>query len=550
MSQCQELKPYSMVNNPRISQPNTEWTLADLIDFELLLDADKNADSKEVAQRNVKIRHELSQKVPAEQLKELEKDTVPNRRWWLHQWQQRRQALESDQDESIGTIIISTLATVGAILSVLGAALGLSSLFGLMAAPKVIHVPLTLLIYLGPQLILLALLLWALLRQKFGWASPAPPLTLNLLSRLVERLFLWLGPRVQKQMHSSDKWNRYEAGVSLIIGRTKLRSEALEWPLIQLAQRAGVSFAAAIAVGMFVIGKVDHFNFGWSSTSPWVDGKRVHKIVQVISFPWSWLLPEGVGYPSLEEIEKSQTFRDQHTLPKEFPRLSSWWIFLCLTLFTWACLPRMILLWYSQHRGRRSLAMEAFSDRRSDALFRSLAKPRLERTVSPLRPDPVSGQEPIASGPNETGHRTVIPAAHCEVFTEQELSPAQQEQVTLRINHQLNLQVSSFQNIYRSGDRKKCLVRLSELEWADGTTRVLFLYPADDPVVASLKAFVDQCLDQIGSQGHLLFGLIGRIDDLDEAVQPDDAAAWIEYANLLKRKNPNVEVEILSGTLP
>lgn len=532
------------------SSPKTEWTLGDLIDFELLVDADKKADPQEVMQRNDRIREEIAAELSKEQLDDLVTDSAANRRWWLHRWLQRRNALEYKDSESVGVVVMACLSTVGVGLALLGAVLGFSSLFGLMAAPKVIDVPMVVLIYLGPQLILLVLVIWGLLRKKFGWASPAPPLLLNLLSRVVGRLFKWLGPRVEDSVRSNDTLVRYEAGASLIIGRSKLRSEAFEWPLIHLIQRAGALFSGAIAVGMFVVCVFAHFNFGWSSSWDKVDSKRVYHITRSIALPWAWLLPEGTGFPSLEQVENSRTFRDESALPASFPRLSSWWIFLCLTLFTYAFIPRMLLLWYSMHKGRQALTNETFADLRSVVLFRSLAKPRLQRTVSGAPSKPVGG--PVAK-PNQTVGPVVedlpnqIPAAHCEVFTEQEFTEDQQQEITSMIGHQLNLNVSSYQYVYSSSDRQKSLARLAQLDWADGTPQVLFLYRADDPVVASLRTFVEQCLVQIGVHGHLIFGLIGQVDALDEPAQPDDVAAWSEYADRLKRKNPNVEVEVLSG---
>lgn len=537
-------------NHPRPNSAlRTDWTLGDLIDLELLLDGDRKADPEEVTQRNDRIRGELADSLSKEHLAELEVDTPVNRRWWLHQWLKRRLRSESTTGESVGDVLMSVMTTVGTGLALLGAGLGLSSLLGLLAAPTVIDVPVAILVYLGPQLVLLALLIWGLMLQNFGWASPSPPLLLNILSRLVGRLFKSLLPRVEDAVRSDETLARYEAGVNLIIGRSKLRSEALEWPLIQLAQRAGASFAGAIAVGMFVMCVFSHFNFGWGSTSPQIDGKRIYSTVRVIALPWSWLLRERVGYPSLEQVEKSRTFRDQHQLPDGFPRLSSWWIFLCLTLFTYAFVPRVLLLWYSVWKGRQALANEAFRDRRCDALFRSLAKPRLQRTVSEKGPAPVGGAVamPDPSTDTEAVTPNQIPPAHCEVLTEQELTGAQKQAIASRIGHLLALNVSSFQYVYSSSERRQSLARLADLDWADGTPRVLFLYRADDPVVAGLRTFVEQCLDLIGVQGHLLFGLIGRVDDLDELIDPEDTAAWSEYADRLKRKNPNVEVEILSG---
>ncbi len=72
------------------SEENIEWTLADLIDFEILLDEDTKTDYTELSERDGDIRRELITGLSDAECNALQQDTPENRRRWLHQWLQVR----------------------------------------------------------------------------------------------------------------------------------------------------------------------------------------------------------------------------------------------------------------------------------------------------------------------------------------------------------------------------------------------------------------------------------------------------------------------------
>jgi len=85
------------------------------------------------------------------------------------------------------------------------------------------------------------------------------------------------------------------------------------------------------------------------------------------------------------------------------------------------------------------------------------------------------------------------------------------------------------------------------LKWENDVPRVLCLFRAIDPIVENSKYFVEQCLGKIGNNGHLTFGLLGRKHLISDSTDPEDVKVWEEYANILKRRFPNVETENLAN---
>ncbi len=526
------------------------WTLPDLIDYELLMEEDEAVEAlpHQIKERDERIRKRVISTCGQEQVDQRGQSSPANRRWWLYNWLQFRRRKDRATGESIGEVLDSSLSSAAALFAFAGFVVGLISLLGLLAVPVAIHVPMVLLIYLGPQILLILFAVFTFLRQRYGWTSGSPALARLVGAKVVAPLFRWLASRAEEKVGHREQAHQLRAGIGLIVGRGRLHREALGWPLLCLFQWAGLLFALAVAFGMLIVAQVAHFNFGWSSTNQALTPEVVHGIAKTMALPWSWFLAEGTGYPSLEEVRLSQVFRGQ-PLGEAFPYLSSWWIFLFLSLFTYSCVPRACLLVYSRWRARRALAREFFTDRRSDSLFRRLALPGHRKTV--IAPNPVlpSGESshPMANPAEGESPPERIPSDHCLVLTDVEFAAPAQISVKERIAKQLQLNVFAIHQAYSPGEQEACIALLHRSMWEDGTPRILLLHRGCAPIVGGLRRFIDGCLDAIGSDGHLIFGLGGKSDFLSDAIDPEDVKLWKEFANKLKRKHTNVEVEVLTN---
>ncbi len=521
----------------------TCWRLADLIDYELLLEEDVSRESAALEERDGSFREKLIGGLSENERKRREPDTTENRRWWLFQWLRFRQ-LQTGKNPApgAGVTIESTLSSVSFVFTVAGAALGFLSLLGLMLAPGVIDVFVTLLVYLGPQLLLLASALFLIFRQRR--VSQSSPVIHLILSKLLVPLFRILRAGAWSLVEGRAETERSLAGIGLIAGRGRVHREALGWPLLCVLQSAALAFAVSVSLGMFVACIVSHFNFGWGSSEQAVTPAFVHDIVRGIALPWAWLFGEGVGYPTLHEIGQSRIFREQQP-GADFLRLTSWYRFLSLSLFTYACLPRLVLLSYSRWRRKRALATENFKDARSDRLFRRIARPRLTRRS----PDGPAGEEPSSDGcgtfeltedPVAGGAR--VAAGHCLILTELDLAEHDRDKLKHRIEGILHLGVFEIRQACRKRARDEWLQELAARTWEDGVPRVMLLYRASDPIVSNLKHLAEQCLMVTGADGQLLLGLLGRKSFFDEPADPAEVLVWKEYADQLKLKNPNVEI--------
>jgi hypothetical protein len=434
-------------------------------------------------------------------------------------------------------------------LCLIGGGLGLISILGLLAAPMMIDVLIALALYLVPQVILLTLSVLAALRHHFGWQISPPFVLQFLISKVVTPLFDVAWRELTNRPGYNDNKLRFQAAVGLLVGRAKVHRASFGWPLFAELQKAGAAFAAMIVITMIPVCLLSHHNFGWSTDEKSIDAKIVQRVTQVMAFPWSWVIPEGKSYPTLDEVKRSQFFKAS-SVPSEFAKQSTWWRFICLSLFTYALIPRLILLIYSRYRGSHALKTECFNDSRSNKLWR-----RLRSEGSWSRPSQVDN-------PMENKHLVdpknklvisfhTVPHDKIVVFTELDefLNLSVCEEVGKRVEQRMGY--TPFQNeikrCYSPKDQESCINYLACLKWENDVPRVLCLFRAIDPIVENSKYFVEQCLGKIGNNGHLTFGLLGREHLISDSTDPEDVKVWEEYANILKRRFPNVETENLTN---
>lgn len=149
------------------------------------------------------------------------------------------------------------------------------------------------------------------------------------------------------------------------------------WQMLAWSQLAAVMFnLAALATATALIAFTD-LAFGWSTTLD-MDSGAALKIASALSSPWQLLWPEAV--PSATLIENSRFFRLAAAQPTHVAAgtLTGWWPFLLATLFTYALLPRCLLLLWAMLRLRAATAHLLLDDPQVRALLDRMQAPQVE----------------------------------------------------------------------------------------------------------------------------------------------------------------------------
>ncbi len=161
----------------------------------------------------------------------------------------------------------------------------------------------------------------------------------------------------------------------------------LTWPFFILLQLFGVGFNLGGLLGTFVKVAGSDLAFGWQSTIQ-TGPQFVYGLVKILSAPWSWIFKEGVGYPTLSQIEGSRIILKEGAFHLSTNDLVSWWPFLCLCIIVYGLIPRLLLLVWGKRRLVHCLSRLKFDEPRFRQLIRRMTMPLVEthdeREAAPL----------------------------------------------------------------------------------------------------------------------------------------------------------------------
>jgi len=168
----------------------------------------------------------------------------------------------------------------------------------------------------------------------------------TIFHKLILSLFFNVLPKILKKTGGSGfkkSFDTLEYTASLIQMKNREYKDLFFWPVFILTSVFAFSFSAGALGGTFFRMMVSDMAFGWQSTLM-TTSARVHDMVSFIALPWSWLMPESISHPSLEQIEGSRIILKDGISVLATQDLISWWPFICLGILFYAVIPRGLLL--------------------------------------------------------------------------------------------------------------------------------------------------------------------------------------------------------------
>jgi hypothetical protein len=149
------------------------------------------------------------------------------------------------------------------------------------------------------------------------------------------------------------------------------------WPFFVLSSFFAAAFSAGALGGTLFRVAVSDMAFGWQSTLM-TASDRIHGALTVICLPWSWFVPQPLAHPSLEQIEGSRILLKEGIATLATKDLVSWWPFLCLGIFFYAVLPRLVLIMVSFLAQKRALGEFDFEKPRFKKLLVRMKSPIMD----------------------------------------------------------------------------------------------------------------------------------------------------------------------------
>jgi hypothetical protein len=393
-----DLRHHSTDSRSAHGAPDTDrqWTVADLIDFEYYLDADERRLREEPAARKA-----LSDRDRTLYLDEISAEvaahpphTPAHRRASLRRWLAARRNAEDPAmrhllpGAAFGTaqrLVTIVIAALGVILGV-GVASALLSYDG--TRPVSVSWYLFLLVIVQFALVLSVITAWVLRSTRGQVGAPTTGLLMHLMRRLVTKATGWL--QSQRIGHAaSEIQEKARSQQGLLKSQYALYGPVSYLPLLIPAQIFGVAFNVGIIVTTLLLEWFTDLAFGWGSTLN-VHPQTIFDLTRLMALPWGWLLGEGVGYPSLEQVAGSRIILEHWatatpTIKPDPMHLRSWGPFLVLAVLTYGLLPRLLLWGGSVFAQTVILARLPFTHGRTQALYARMLAPRVETSMSGSR---------------------------------------------------------------------------------------------------------------------------------------------------------------------
>jgi hypothetical protein len=363
----------------------TTWDIGDSIDLEYFVALDRDIPYQTLRERDRRI---------AEEMPGIGKEQA------LFVWLKARR--RETEGRPPGETFVSVLAAVRFFLILFGLVFGFTAGWGFLSylGRTPINSLYFFVAFLLPQWLFLFLTIAALLPgHGLGLYPP-----LRLVGALLQRCYAVASRKLMNRL-DGEKRLRLQA----LAGQGRLFAGRLGKVFLWLAAALTQSFACAANIGLLTGAllkiTVTDLAFGWQSTLT-VSAAKIFAAVRFLSWPWAWLWPEGLGYPSLAQIEGSRILLKEGIARLQTENLVSWWPFLLLCLLVYALLPRLFLWIFCHWRGRRALAQSLAQMPEGEELWQRLRGPVV--TTSGL-PDPDGEVTAKISPVSDNGQENTAP---------------------------------------------------------------------------------------------------------------------------------------------
>ena len=310
--------------------------------------------------------------------------------------------------------------------------------------------------------------------------------------------------------------NRFSAekrlGLSALAGQGRLFAGRLGKFFFWLAAALTQIFACAANIGLLVAAllkiAVTDLAFGWQSTMA-VSAEKLFAAARLLASPWSWLWPEGVGHPSLAQVEGSRIVLKEGIARLQTENLVSWWPFLLLCLVAYGLLPRLILWLFCRWRGRRALVQSLIRMPEAEEIWQRMRTPLLTTTGLP----DAGGDIAIAILPERSERQPrTMPERPALLLVPAELQPGLPEDVLKNWLAWQGLHLAAIRPVPAEYGARLALPAAvaEEMQTLAASAALCLLAESWLPPIGSFLDLLERLRRAIGSQRQIIVLLIGK----------------------------------------
>ncbi len=499
------------------------WRLSDILDLEFFLNQEqidkKNLkQEKELQQRDRKLA--LRAEAFYEQMsvgdqhkdkgnKRNTKNTKKFENYLLSIWLQERRRQSDNEIRLPGQILTEVLGIFSCLFFVIGLLIG-----GIMAwsfltylGEVPVNVSMYMVLFVVTQIILLALMPFSWLISRLRgrrWL----PLTCNLIGNGVT----WLSDKIRRQALLGGEQRQWHGTFGGFLRRhKKIYGSLFILPFFRIIQLFAIGFNLGLLAATLLKVTITDIAFGWQSTLS-QSAEIVYALVKIIAWPWSWLMPAGLGHPDLDQISGSHLILKEGIYHLVSDDLVSWWPFLCMAILVYGLLPRVFLFLSAWLTERTMLSRLRFDSALHQQVIRRMCTPVIDTEAA--CPDNISSLSPpgqLTPVPPESQVTAAVIIATDQILSliPDELYDDCQPELFARLLREC-LHIEPGQILRLDDDLDiELLVQKIKNELPENHT-ILLLQEAWQPPIEEFFTFLKKLREQIGDKIMVTICLIGR----------------------------------------
>ena len=512
-------------NIPNWDSKKEKWNIHDLIDLEYFLHGDEEKDEEGLIRRDRAIFLKI---IPA-------KGThLPSRRSLIRRWLEVRK--RQDQESILpGTAFQETLVLLKCVVIVMGIFSGGGLALSLLQYKGV--QPVNVSGYVGLLIVLQAVLLLILsggfFLRRFCRFSRRKTFSGTFWGTLLYALSRRVAASAMNRL-TEDRRSRLQATLGLLKSRRTVYGNLFSLPVFMLSQLFGLAFNIGALLATLARVFTSDLAFGWQTTLQ-VGPEIIYKLIQILALPWSWLAPEGTGFPTPVQIENSRIILKEGIAHLATPDLVSWWPFLCLGIVFYGVLPRLLICLATWLLRRITLRKLDFSHAACDSLMRRMQTPLLE--TLPLDREEEREELSICEGPSEMPEILQTESSSGVVLMNEELAARASRADIVRVAEAyFGMSIGEILEFGGQLDQdRQVLEHLKDRNWEGRQSGVLLVQEAWQPPILETLAFIRQLRRSLPEKGKIAVLLIGRPDRKTVFTPPGkiDRKVWEEQLQAL-----------------
>lgn len=576
------------------AQPDTDhWTVPDLMDFDYYVSEDERrmrasqAERKSIVERDRRLYREQIELA----VKGAAEHTPRHRRITLRRWLTARRRAE---DPALRPLLpgatfarAQRVVSIGLGLAGFVAGVGVASALLYYDGQHPVNVSWYIFILVIVQIALTGTAVLAWYARRSAAVRDALQ-DVSLLGHLIKPLFSRTTRWIQRQHLAhvpAEVREHARVKQGLLQAHYTLYGPAAYLPMLIPAQVFGIGFNVGALLITIVLEWFTDLAFGWGSALS-VTPETIHGIAQAMALPWSWLFGEGVGVPTLAQVEGTRISLKDPLYVLSAEHLRSWRWFLVLAVFTYGLVPRLLLLGLSVLTQRRRLARLPFTHQRTQALYARMITPSLETAAGggagpampipgPLKPltgaraapGPEPRAEPPPRQPAKLEEALAVPMGKpdfassrgvdiasdaCVLLIHVDIADVLEEADHGRLQQML-LQHTGWRvaaSATFGGGRSMAHQAIGLIEnnrWQAPPARIALIQDGSQPPITESLRFLRRVRAAAGDHAEILLALVGD-PNADQALAPLAAFDFAEWQRKIDQLgDPYLRLETLTG---